>query len=360
MKFFFPGLIIGAIASLFLLTPTAGTEIDPEWHGGLRAIPAIEPSPRKSSTPVRFFVKNKDTEFYLLGGNGAVVQSGSIEDGLIAFSGDGQFYVRFQKVGSEIEFFNVKGDRFWKIESMEYPYLSHNGKLIMLLNGDQSGIRFVDNNGNGIGAGPVSGRTCTAIAFPDHGDFGAAGFLDGTYFAVNARGKIIARGAAPRGNIVKGVAVSGNGAYTLVHYGNTQKDSIRIIENASGGQEELELKYVHPVKTSLYITDGGNGVVLDTDRILYVSGSGRVRFSIDIPPKRDGHSSISYQDGIFAAAYTMRNGSSKLLLFRDDGIVLFSREFPAESFLDAVVRNGLVLLRGSDNLFCYRISRPSR
>lgn len=360
MRFFFPGFLIGAIASLFLLSPTAGTEIEPEWHGGIQAIPAIETSPWKSPPSARFFVKKKDTDYYLLGGNGAVVLSGSVADGLSAFSGDGQFYVRFQKVGSEIEFFNARGDRFWKIESLEYPYLSHNGKLIMLLNGDHSGIRLVDNNGNLLGTGPVSGRTCTALSFPDHGDFGAAGFLDGSYFAVNARGMMINRGTAPRGNIVKGIAVSGNGRYTLVHFGNNRKDVIRIIENASGDSDEVELKYQHQVKTSLLITDEGNSAVIDMDRILYISSSGRIRFSISIPPKREGHSSLSGRGGIFTASYTMRTGSSKLILFRDDSIILFSREFPAESFLDAVIRNGLIFVRGSDNLFCYRISRPAR
>jgi len=57
-----------------------------------------------------------------------------------------------------------------------------------------------------------------------------------------------------------------------------------------------------------------------------------VKLNIAIPPKRHGHSSISYLDGVYAVSYTMQTGASRILLFREDGVMLFSKEYPAESF----------------------------
>ena len=70
--------------------------------------------------------------------------SGSVAEGLVAFSGDGRFHARYRKVGSEVEFFNAAGERFWRLPSLEYPYLSRRGRLIFLMNGDQSGIRIAE------------------------------------------------------------------------------------------------------------------------------------------------------------------------------------------------------------------------
>jgi hypothetical protein len=352
MRYFFPGLIAGALAALFLFEPTAGFEIYPEWWSAVKSISVLEKSAHNNPADARFFVKTNDNDYFLLKANGEVSVSGSVSDGLTAFSGNGQFYAKYQKVGTDVEFFNAKGDRFWKLESLEYPYLSRNGKLILLLNGDHTGIRMVDYNGNIIGTA-ISGRTCTAICFSDRADYGGAGFLDGSYYFVDARGKVMNGGMAPQGSMVKGVAVSGNGLYAAVHYGNNQKDFIRIINLESGDYDLAELAHTHPVKTSLHVNDGGYCAVIDVDRILYISASGRVKLNIGIPPKRHGHSSISYRNGVYAASYTMQTGASKLLLFREDGVILFSKEFPSESFLDASMQGSLVFLRGSDNIFCY-------
>jgi hypothetical protein len=354
MRYFFPGLIVGALMALFLFEPAPGTEIHPEWWSAVKNIQATEKSPQNKQANALFFVKANDRDYFLLKSDGGISVSGAVSDGLTAFSGSGKFYVKYQKVGSDVEFFNAKGDRFWKLESMEYPYLSHNGKLILLINGDQTGIRIVDYNGNILGTG-ISGRTCTAISFSDRNDYGGAGFLDGSYYFMDARGKIVNSGMTPQGSIVKGVAVSGNGLHAAVHYGNNQKDYLRIINLESGDYDLAELAHAHPVKTSLHVNDGGYCTIIDIDRILYISESGRVKLNIGIPPKRSGHSSICYRNGTYAVSYTLQTGPSKLILFREDGVILFSREFPSESFLDTLLQDGLVFLRGSDNVFCYSI-----
>jgi hypothetical protein len=354
MRYFFPGLIAGALAALLLFEPAPGTEIRPEWWSTIKNITALEKSPQSRKSNARFFVKANDRDYFLLASDGGIAASGTVSDGLSAFSGGGEFYVKYQKVGSDIEFYNAKGERFWKVESQEYPYLSHNGRLILLMNGDHTVIRMVDYNGNILGTS-ISGRTCTAISFSDRNDYAGAGFLDGSYYFVGDRGRVTGSGMAPQGSLVKGVAVSVNGRHAAVHYGNNQKDYIRIINCESGDYDLAELAHAHQVKTSMHVNDGGYCAVIDVDRILYISDSGKVKMTIGIPPKRPGHSSISYVNGVYAASYTMQTGASKLILFREDGVILFSREFPAEAFLDASLQDGLVFLRGSDNIFCYSL-----
>lgn len=354
MRYFIPGLIAGACAALFLFLPAPGIEICPEWWGGVNALSGLEKSPVNRGPKAGFFVRANDRDYAILAGDGGTAVAGSVTDGLAAFSGSGRFYVKYQTVGSAVEFFNAAGDRFWRLESLEYPYLSHNGKLVMLMNGDHSGIRLVDYDGNLLGA-PISGRTCTALSFSDSGDFGAAGFLDGSYYFVSPKGKIIGRGMTPAGTMVKGIAVSGSGSFGAVHSGSNAKDFVRIVDLESGDHDEAELSHVHHVRTSLHAGDDGYCAVIDVDRVLYISPSGRVKMTINIPPKRPGHSSIRFLNGVYAVSYTEQGGAAKLILFRDDGVILFSQEFPSESFLDVSLQGSLVFLRGSDHVYCYSI-----
>ncbi len=353
MWYFFPGFIAGALAALFLFSPAPAVEIYPEWWGGLKNLSAIEKS-RDGDPKASFFVRAGEQDYFLLKGDGGVSVSGSVTDGSAAFSGNGLFYARYQKVGNDVEFFNAKGDRFWKIDSMEYPYLSYGGRVVLLMNGDHSGIRMVDYNGN-LANIRISGRTCTAIAFSDAADYSAVGFLDGSYYFLSPKGKMINYGMTPKGTMVKGLAVNRNGSHGAVHYGNTGKDWVRVVNIASDDYDEVDLAHAHPVKTSIHVNGDGYCTVIDTDRILYISPSGSVKLNIPVPAKREGHSSISYYNGLYAVSYTMQTGPSRLLLFRDDGVMLFTKDFPGESFLDASLREGLLFLRGSDSVFCYSL-----
>ena len=303
-----------------------------------------------------FFVRTGDTEYRILRGNGETETAGVAGDGLAAFSGDGRFHARYRKVGNEVEFFNAAGERFWKLPSLEYPYLSRRGRLLFLMNGDHSGIRIADYNGRILGEA-ISGRTCTALAFADRNDRGAAGFLDGTYCFVDSSGKVLAKGRAPEGSLVKGIAVSGTGRYGAVHYGNNRKDVLRIVAAESGEYDECGLSQVHHSKTSLHVDDRGFCAVIDGNRLVRVSPSGRIKLDLGIPAVRPGHSSLRLDGGVYAATFVTAKGMPMALLFREDGSVIFSREYPSESFLDASLENGLLLLRGSERLFCYGLLR---
>jgi hypothetical protein len=356
MRFFFPGFLAGAVASLFLFTPVPGIEIYPEWWAPLNGVAGLEKSPFLQPEGMRFFVREGE-RFYILGGNGEIAAAGSTAGGLAAFSGDGLFHAGYRKAGSDIELYNYRGERFWRLESLEYPYLSHSGRLIFLLNGDHTSVRFVDVNGNEIGEGNVSGRTCTALSFSDRGDFGGVGFLDGSYYIIDAKGRVINRGRTPKGTLVKGIAESGSGGYASVHYGGSLKDFVRVVDIRSGEYHDIALNHVHTVKTPLYITEEGDCTVIDVDRILCMTPSASKKFEIAIPPKSPGTSAVSCGSGVCAASYSMQNGPSRLIVFRDDGVVVFSNEYPTESYLDAVIRGNLIFARGSNNIFCYSLHR---
>jgi hypothetical protein len=358
MKYFIPGLIIGALMNVFLFGPAGGIEVYPEWTGSLKAMEKIEPSRDPGIGKKTVLAVKEDGGYTMMGGNGEVLHSTRI-NGFFAASGNGRYYIEYQKVGTSVDFYSFKGDGFWKLKSMEYPYLSYNGRLVMLLNGDHSRIRLVDYNGNEIGARIIYGRLCTVISFSDGSDIGAAGFLDGTYYFVDHKGAVINTGRAPSGNAVKGVAVSDRGLYAAVHYGDEASDSVRIIDAVSGKYSEARLKSVHPVKTSMCVTDDGMTAFMDLDTITGFSPSGGAVFEIRIPPKRYGFSTIRRYGNVYSATYTKTNGEARFCLFRKDGTVIIERDYPTESFMESSFRDGLVFLRGSDSLYCYRIHQPA-
>ena len=183
--------------------------------------------------------------------------------------------------------YNKKGDRFWKIQSREYPISSYNSKIILLLNGDQSVIRIIDNHGNEIGQKNIYGRLCTSIVFSRKNDFGAIGFINGRYYFINEKGKLIHKGITTSKKIVKTMAVSSNGAYGAVHYGDTQKDTVAIININQKDVNEIDLKNIHKVKTSIHISDNGTVTIHDIDQILNVDEDGDINFRMKVGPKTD-------------------------------------------------------------------------
>jgi len=342
---------MGSILNIFFLPSTGGTELIPEFTSRISRVDQI----RKTSTGncSTTFPLKTDKNFYLVKCNGALSDHISLDRGLASFSGSGNYFMKFEKVGTEVEFYNIKGERFWKQDSREYPYLSANGSLVFMLNGDHSRVRIIDHNGNEIGERVIVGRMCTVLSFSETGDFGGIGFLDGSYYVIDERGKVLFRGMAPEGNIVKGIAVSGNGRFSLVHYGNTERDHVSVANIIEMDSNTFPLDHVHRVKTALHINGSGIATVIDVNSIIQIKANAGLNFRLAISPKRAGLSSISMVRGLYAVSYTKAEGDSKMLLFRDDGTVLFSRDYSGESFLTAALKDNFIFLRGSDNLYCY-------
>jgi hypothetical protein len=357
MKFFVPGFLAGACISIFLFVPKTGMEFYPNFSAPVAELERLEVNRVFAPKLSREFNFKTDKTLFRIDGSGKAERI-DLPGEYTALSGNGKYYVRFDKVGKEIEFFTTAGDRFWKMHSREYPYLSFEGQLILLLNGDHSRIRIVDHNGNEIGDKVLAGRMCTAIAFAEKGNTGAVGFLDGSYYSVNAKGEIVVSGRVQ--GAVKGIAAAVGGRKVAVHFGNSQKDSLHIIDLDEETEATAVLQSVHSVKTSLVYSAAGEVLMLDgSDFVRFEEDGGEV-FRYAVGKRREGHSAICSVADMYALSYTTAAGPSEFMLFSNDGVCIIEKTFNAESFLDVSVRGLTVLLRGSDNLYSYNIHLPEK
>ena len=122
MKYLILGLLTGILVGLApFFKPLGGFELNPEWYGEVPQIDKIEASSNalkvKSLPPIQIL-----DSVYILSANGLLRHKYS-SDRLISISGNGKHLIEYEKAGKAIEFFNIMGDRFWKIKSFEYPYL---------------------------------------------------------------------------------------------------------------------------------------------------------------------------------------------------------------------------------------------
>jgi len=353
MRYLLAGITAGALAGIFFFQGVSASEIVPEFYNSLAAADlSINSDSRKIQET---FVVTMDGRALLIDKTGSTVKKVEYKDTLIEFSGNGNFYIQYGKVSTKIELFGITGERYWQKESREKPFMSYNGRLIFLLNGDHSGIRIFDTNGNTIGAGQIIGRLCTSVEFSEKNDFGACGFIDGSYYFVNQDGIIVNSGNVPAGNAVKGIRISSNGKFGFVHYGNTAKDGVRIINIADKDFEDSAIDNVHTVKTAMNISDEGYGVIFDNDKVLLFDDDCDLEFKLNVPKKRAGFSTIALENGVYSLGYTKSTGESQLVVFRNNGKIFYAKEYPGESFLSSSIKDRLIFLRGSDNLFAYRI-----
>jgi hypothetical protein len=353
MRYLLAGITAGALAGIFFFQGVSASEIVPEFYNSLAAADlSINPDSRNTGET---FVVTMDGKTLLVDKSGNTVKKVEYKDTLTEFSGNGNFYIQYGKVSTKIELFGINGERYWQKESREKPLMSYNGRLIFLLNGDHSGIRIFDTNGNTIGAGQITGRLCTSVEFSEKNDFGACGFIDGSYHFVNQYGVVINSGNAPAGNAVKGIRISSNGKFGFVHYGNTAKDGVRIVNIADKDFEDSAIDNVHAVKTAMNISDEGYGAIFDNEKVLLFDDDCDLEFKLNVPKKRAGFSTIALENGIYALGYTKNTGESQLVVFRSSGRIFYAKEYPGESFLSSSVKDSIIFLRGSDNLFAYKI-----
>ncbi len=356
MKFLLPGLIAGALTGLLFLQGKNASELIASDYTDLASLTYVEKTKKPKGSFQMPLLKNEAV--YLADRSGQISEKIEITSGLAEFSGSGKYYIKYGKVGSEIELWSSSGERYWKMKSREKPLLSHDGEVIFLITGDQSSIRIVDKNGNETGAKRISGRLCTVAEFSFPGNYGACGFADGSYYYTGDSGQIINAGRAPSGNIVKSIVVSSGGNYGTVHYGTTDKDTLRIVNIESGDFEEVSLLSVHNVKTSMHVSNKGEVLFFDMDYLLFADNDGDIISKIKVPEKRPGHSSISMGKGFYSVTYTRTTGDSFFIILNDRGDIFYSKEFPGESFLHCMAEESSILLRGSNSLFSYNFFPP--
>jgi hypothetical protein len=354
MIFFIIGFIAGSALNFFVFFDMAGSVITPEWTVPISAGAAMPGAVIKSEGNPSYTAAS-DTYVKIFSGDGIVTGSKEVKDSLLESSGNGKFYVTYKQTGKSMELFGIKGERYWQMNSREYPYLSNSAKLILMLNGDHSAVRILDLNGKEGPGRLVSGRLCNVIAFSETDDHGAVGFIDGTFSFIGSNGQVIYSGRVPDGAAVKSIAVSSNGKFGAVHGGDHQSDSLHVINIADDKSRKTDIGTKHITTTALHVDDNGNAVLIDKKRIASWSSGGSLNFEIAVPEKRDGFASLSVKDGRVLAGYTDVKGSSRVYLINTKGEVLLSKDFSNESFMDVSLSGNRLFLRGSERLYCYSV-----
>ncbi|HPJ41413.1 MAG TPA: hypothetical protein PLT13_02720 [Spirochaetota bacterium] len=356
MKYLLSGLLAGAVLSLLIFQGVSASELHTGFYFSLTDFDNIQAISSEKLTD--FYVVSRNEKTHLLSGDGHLAKTIEIKDSLAEFSGNGRYYIQYGKVGTSIELLGFNGERYWKLSSREKPLLSRNGKLILLIIGDHSRIRMFDTNGNPAGVKEISGRLCTSVEFSEENDFACFGFADGTYYFLDEKGDVLNKGSLPAGNIVKGMRISSNGKFGVVHYGTDKKDSIRIVHISDDDSDDAELSSLHVMKTALHIDNDGRVSILDNDVFIVFDDDADDIFKVKIPAKRPGQAAITKLGEYYFLAYTKITGESQLYVFSGDGRLFYSKEFAGESYLAAAVRDGSVIVRGSDSLFSYKIHVP--
>ncbi len=352
MRYIFIGLFVGFFVNFFVFTLQQGREINGSWFKDVTVESFNSPNKNKKNN---YFPLKYGKNLLIYDESGDEVSLLSDENDLFAVSGNGKLSVKFNRVGSSVEFLNTIGEPFLKMKSREYPYLSYNGKLILLMNGDQSRIRFVNFNGKIIGDKEVTGRMCTSFAFSKKTDFAGIGFLDGSFYFINEFGKIIYSDILKTGYLVKGIAISNNGMYGVVHYGNSENDHLRIVDIKKNTYKSGNVGFSNKVRTAIYIHDDGQTLFLSKNSILSFENDGDLSFKIKISPVRIGHAVFQFVDDFFVTTYPLEKGGSKVIIFNRNGEIFFSKKFIDEPFIDVYSRKGKIILRGTKSLFCYNL-----
>jgi hypothetical protein len=359
MLYLLLGIISGIIISFApIWSPSGAIEIYPEWQGSLGSIANIEQSPNsvmpRAELPVVY-----NSNMYLLSAKGKLQKTINFNNHLVSVSNNGAYYAQYDKIGTHVELLNTTGDKFWRTKSMEYPYISSDGKIILLMNGDHSRIRIMNINGNQTGAREIYGTLCTVIALSQDSDFSGIGFLNGSYYLLNDKGELINNGTAPDSSIVKGIAISTNGKFYVVHYGNNKGDFLRVINTARNKFYTLQLKHIHLTRTAITVTDTGYFAAIDYDRII-ICRDDEIESIIRIPAMSPGLSSINVINNMYFASYMSADSRANFFVFLNDGTFLFHKILPIETFIESRIYKNSVLLRGSESLYCYSFYIPDK
>ncbi len=352
MRYSIIGLLVGillGIAPVFIIH--TGFVLTPLWYGSLQKIQAIEPA--SVDYEKMSFAVTTDNGYHYIGANGVVHKFISAADAFVKPTSDGKFYITYKKIGNEIAMYNAVNEFFWKLPSTEYPYISPDGSIIILLTADGSSARIADFNGNVYPNDELNGQFTTAIAFSQKGSFAGIGFIDGRYYICNNKGQIIYKGTSPSSTVVKGMAIDDTGSYALIHCGNSSRDYMVGITIAGKKSFTYELSAPHYVKTSMAINTYGKALFLDFEKLLEIDIKGKDVTPYAIIKKRYGQSQISVSNDIFMISYPANAGGSVWYVWQWGKGKIYSREFIEEPFLDNSLSGSVVLLRGQDMLACF-------
>lgn len=353
MRYIFSGLLIGFILGIIPFFQEAPSfSVFPEWESSISSIHTTRISPLNTPGEKNFII-NTSNALYHVTPNGETVFSKIFEDGILhTSSGNGEYYITYSKVGDSIEFYDKNGVKYWKHKTAQYPYISQNAKNILLLIADLSGIHLIDFNANPAGVKYVEGKFCSSISFSSETDYAAVGFIDGKYYIIDGHGKLTFSGEIPNDNSVKTTAISANAHFAAIHYGNTQKDGILLINLNEKTTKTFSLKNRHISKTGLGVSNNGIVSIINKDTLFTANPDKELINKTEIPFQITAHSKVLSLKNGFAASYSSKAGSV-FIIYSNEGDILFRKNFPGEEYLDCVKSGNTILVRGIDNLYSY-------
>ena len=354
MRYILLGLVLGFIVNFFIVLHKGGVAIVPAFNVKIENINTGLTRNTNVDQSIETFGVKSGKDIFCINANGELVGHSGFPH-LASVSSNGKFFVQFEKVGREIEYFNISGERFWRMRSLEYPYVSAAGRLILLKIGDHSSIRISDFNGNVFSENDIQGKFSTVISFSERNDFGAVGFFCGNYYFVSDTGGVIHSGRSPQGMMVKSIAISSNGKYGAVHSGDVANDIVTLVNFERGTSRGIRLQNVHKTRIPLHVNDNGEITLVESDYIVRYRQNTKPLFQIRINERRDGQHSITTGNGFTSITFMSKNGGVENIVFTDSGNVLVYKTYPTETFLVSYPSQSSILLRGSENLFGYRL-----
>ncbi|HOU83434.1 MAG TPA: hypothetical protein PLA54_04455 [Spirochaetota bacterium] len=354
MKNIILGLLAGTILAAIPMIRFDEPEIIlPEWEGSFNPSLKIQASPYIKDGNASFSVKTPSEVFSLK--TSGISSSSPVPEGYIAStSGNGQYFALYQKIGESVDFYDITSARFWQKKSEQYPLISYNGKIVLLLVADHSEVKILDKNGNQL-ENRIAGRFCTNISFSKETDYAVIGFLDGSYYLIDENGKTIHYGKTVDNLPVKTASVNINGSFIAVHFGNEKKDYIKVIDVKQSKEFISQLPNVSVTKTAVDINNDGNSVIISGDQILFFSKKCKTVAAYKIPEIRIGHSS-ALMTGDFAVLSCMNNTGSTVFMFSLENGLLYNRNFPDKA-IELKNSGNVILARGTSNLYCLSYSR---
>ena len=352
MRYVVFGIVVGFVINIFLFPMKSGFHIAPKWHSDFSENLPVDNESSNIKDLISF--KNGNSVFYY-DAYGRLVKRFSDKGSLYAISGNGDFFAKYGKVGSEITFHSKDGAPFWKLHSREYPLISYNGKVLLLENGDQSALSVVDNNGNPIGEKRLYGRLCTVVAFSERGDFSAVGFADGYFYFLNEKGSVIYHGSIKNRGIVKGISISSNGRYGVVVSGNIKNDSLTVFDFKDNTIDTVGVGKATKTKNTVYISNIGDSYLLKDNFVYRFDSDGDLNLKIGIDRAKEGYGKFISIGNLMAISYPIKGVDSRVMIFNYEGEILFSKKFTKIPYLDIKKMDAMVIVRGTQDLFAYNL-----
>ncbi len=180
-----------------------------------------------------------------------------------------------------------------------------------------------------------------------------------SFYFLNSRGNVTFSGRTNPGTVVKSMAISNNGKYGALHYGDSNHDFIRIINIPDQEAVDVALKTVQFTRSAISVNNTGLCSFLDTITLNLYDSQGEVLFSRAVPKKRIGLAKVHTERNFTTLSYGLQRGGAQFYIFDNNGSLLFSKRFSQKSFLSCSLseKEEIITLEDRDSLCAYILEK---